>query len=76
MLINSLNKKLYGPPMQSSYPKLEPGFGLLKNYPAFKTGGIVKRTGLALIHKNEYILPKGIKPTKAQREKVNKLKKK
>ena len=75
MLMNSFNRKLYGPPMQSNYP-LEPGFNLLKSYPAFKTGGIVKRTGLALIHKNEYILPKGIKPTKAQREKVNKLKKK
>ena len=41
----------------------------------FKKGGAVKRTGLAQVHKGEYVLPKGVKPTKAQREKVAKGKK-
>jgi len=33
----------------------------------FKTGGAVKRTGRALVHKGEYILPSNCKPTKAQK---------
>ena len=36
----------------------------------FKTGGRVKRTGKALVHKNEYVLPAGVEPTKAQKKKV------
>ena len=43
--------------------------------PAFKKGGRVKRTGKAIVHKGEYILPKGVKPTKAQVKKVNAMKK-
>ena len=45
-------------------------------FPMFKKGGKVNKTGLALVHKNEYILPSNIKPTKAQKAKVAKLKKK
>lgn len=40
----------------------------------FKNGGRVKRTGKALLHKNEYVLPAGVPPTKAQRAKVAKKK--
>ncbi len=43
-------------------------------FPMFKKGGKVKKTGLALVHKNEYILPAGVKPTKAQKAKVAKKK--
>jgi hypothetical protein len=42
----------------------------------FKKGGRVKRTGPALVHKGEYVLPKGVKPTKAQKDKVAMLHKK
>ena len=42
----------------------------------YKTGGKVKKTGLAVVHKNEYVLPVSVKPTKAQKTKVMKLKKK
>ena len=42
--------------------------------PQFKTGGRVKRTGLAKVHKGEFVLPKEVKPTKAQKAKVAKLK--
>lgn len=42
--------------------------------PGFKTGGKVKRTGKALVHKGEYVLPKSVKPTKAQRAKVSAIK--
>lgn len=38
----------------------------------YKHGGKVKKTGLALIHKDEYILPKGIKPTIGQKKAVSK----
>ena len=38
----------------------------------FKNGGAVKRTGKALVHKGEYVLPKNAKPTKAQRAVVAK----
>ena len=40
--------------------------------PWFKKGGRVKRTGYAVVHAGEYILPKGVKPTKAQTAKVAK----
>lgn len=46
-----------------------------KKLPAFKKGGRVKRTGKALVHKGEYILPRGVKPTKAQVKKVAAMKK-
>lgn len=40
----------------------------------FKNGGRVKRTGKALVHKGEYVLPVGVAPTKAQKAKVAKKK--
>jgi hypothetical protein len=33
----------------------------------FKTGGKVTRTGKAIVHKGEYVLPANAKPTKAQK---------
>lgn len=47
------------------------GGGLLK----FETGGAVKKNTKALLHKGEYVLPAGVKPTKAQRRAVEKGKK-
>ena len=44
--------------------------------PGYKKGGKVKKTGLALVHKNEFVLPRTVKPTKAQKAKVAKLNKK
>lgn len=41
-------------------------------FPAFKKGGKVKKTGLALVHKDEFVLPKGVAPTKAQKDAVAK----
>lgn len=32
----------------------------------FKKGGRVPRTGKALVHKGEFVLPKGVRPTKKQ----------
>ena len=46
----------------------------LGGLPGFKNGGRVKRTGKALIHKGEYILPVGVAPTEAQKAKVAKKK--
>ena len=43
-------------------------------FPMFKKGGKVNKTGLAILHKNEYVLPAGVKPTKAQKAKVAKKK--
>ncbi len=43
-------------------------------FPMFKKGGKVNKTGLALVHKGEYILPSSVKPTKAQKAKVAKKK--
>jgi len=43
----------------------------------FKKGGAVgKRNVKALLHAGEYVLPKGVKPTKAQRKAVADKKKK
>jgi hypothetical protein len=42
--------------------------------PMFKKGGKVNKTGLAVVHKGEYVLPAGVKPTKAQKAKVAKKK--
>jgi hypothetical protein len=44
----------------------------LNKVAGYKTGGKVPKTGLALIHKGEYVLPAHIKPTKAQMDAVNK----
>jgi hypothetical protein len=43
-------------------------------FPIFKKGGKVKKTGLAYLHANEFVLPSSVKPTKAQKAKVAKLK--
>lgn len=43
---------------------------------AFKNGGKVKKTGIALVHKDEFVLPKSVKPTVAQKKAVAKLHKK
>jgi len=40
----------------------------------FKKGGRVKRTGPVLAHKGEFILPKGVPPTKGQMARVFKKK--
>ena len=42
--------------------------------PGYKKGGKVNKTGLALVHKGEYVLPAGVAPTKAQKVKVAKKK--
>lgn len=47
--------------------KLGQHFGRMTRY---KKGGRVKRTGKAIVHKGEYVLPKGVKPTKTQMKKV------
>jgi hypothetical protein len=36
----------------------------------FKKGGRVRKTGPALVHKGEFILPKGVAPTTQQKRKV------
>ena len=41
-----------------------------------ETGGKVEKTQMAMVHKNEYMLPAGVKPTPAQVKKVNAIKKK
>lgn len=41
----------------------------------FKKGGpVMKKTQKALLHKGEYVLPKGVKPTKKQKKEVMKRK--
>jgi len=49
------------------------GSALGSIFPYFKKGGYVKKTGLAKVHKGEFVLPKEVKPTKAQLAKVAKL---
>ncbi len=49
------------------------GGHLLGNLIPFKKGGRVKRTGPIYAHKGEFILPKSVKPTKAQLSKVTKM---
>lgn len=36
----------------------------------FRYGGVVGKTGMALIHRDEFVLPVGINPTASQRRKV------
>lgn len=45
-------------------------------FPYFKNGGKVNRTGPAVVHKGEYVLPASVNPTKAQKSAVAKLHKK
>lgn len=52
------------------------GTGLGTIFPYFKKGGRVKKTGGAIVHKGEYVLPVGVKPTKAQKAAVAKKHKK
>jgi hypothetical protein len=40
----------------------------------YKNGGKVPKTGPALLHKNEFVLPAGVKPTAAQKKEVAKRK--
>jgi hypothetical protein len=40
----------------------------------FRTGGHVKKTGRQLIHRNEYVLPVGVKPTLEQKKAVRAIK--
>lgn len=47
------------------------GGQLLGSLIPFRKGGRVKRTTPALLHKGEYVLPAGVKPTKAQIQKVS-----
>ena len=51
------------------------GSALGAAFPYFKHGGKVNKTGLAMVHKNEFVLPASVKPTKAQKSAVAKLKK-
>jgi hypothetical protein len=46
----------------------------LRHPPGFKKGGLVKKTGVAFVHKGEFVLPVGVKPTKAQIKQVAKRK--
>lgn len=46
--------------------------GAIGDYLPFKKGGRVKRNMIIRAHKGEFILPKGVKPTKAQIKKVKK----
>ena len=46
--------------------------GFLGNLIPFKKGGRVRRNTRALLHKGEYVLPAGVKPTKAQIKAVKK----
>jgi hypothetical protein len=41
----------------------------------YRKGGPVKKTGPALLHKGEYVLPKGVKPTLKQKLQVSKRRK-
>lgn len=41
----------------------------------FKKGGPVKKTTRALLHKGEYVLPAGVRPTAKQRKMVAKRRK-
>ena len=43
-------------------------------FPMFKKGGKVGKTGLAVVHRGEYVLPAGVAPTAAQKKAVAKRK--
>lgn len=46
------------------------GSKFTENLLGFRKGGRVKKTGKYLVHKREYVLKKGSKPTKMQKQKV------
>lgn len=59
--------------------KINEGMRLMKeavenDAAGYKTGGRVKKTGRALVHKDEFVLPKGVKATKKQKQQVAKIK--
>ena len=39
---------------------------LLGDLVPFRKGGIVRKTGAALLHSGEFVLPRGVKPTRKQ----------
>jgi len=45
---------------------------ILKEVLGYEKGGKVKKTGLANLHEGEFVLPKGVAPTVAQRRAVAK----
>ena len=47
---------------------------IVKQVKKLEDGGAVDKTEMALVHKGEYMLPKGVKPTPAQRRAVAKKK--
>lgn len=49
---------------------IQSGFGRVSKVPSYKKGGTVKKTGLALVHKGETVVPK--KMTKEQKDKRKK----
>tara|TARA_R110000737_G_scaffold225172_1_gene240016 strand:+ start:439 stop:711 length:273 start_codon:yes stop_codon:yes gene_type:complete len=40
---------------------------IIEGLTKLEKGGDVKKTEMALVHKGEFMLPKGVKPTKTQR---------
>jgi hypothetical protein len=51
--------------------------GILGDLLPFKKGGkVTKKTQPALLHKGEFVLPKGVKPTKKQKAEVMRRKRK
>jgi hypothetical protein len=54
----------------------EIGGNVLGQLIPFKRGGKVRKTGPALIHKGEFVLPSGVKPTSKQMKAVLKRKRK
>lgn len=46
--------------------------GVLGSFLPFEEGGDVPYDTKAILHKGEFVLPKGVKPTKAQRKAVKK----
>jgi len=48
------------------------GGDFLEKLIPFKKGGRVKKNGPIMAHKGEFVLPKGVKPTKTQMKKVKK----
>ena len=79
-VINPLKKDVISPLAKSLSPVAKPIVGALtqqatNKIQSLKTGGKAK-PGLAILHKNEYVLPANVKPTKAQKAVVAKNKKK
>jgi hypothetical protein len=79
-VINPLKKDVIRPLAKSLSPVAKPIIGALtqqatNKIQSLKTGGKAK-PGLAILHKNEYVLPANAKPTKAQKAVVAKNKKK